>query len=82
MNFRCRLGVRHLKNRSAVCKKIATRFVDVGPVRTWYCAEHHKGNKDGNSAKEIEAGAPMFSLVSALFLFQGRSCGTMHQSAE
>jgi hypothetical protein len=49
MNFRRRLKVRRLQKKCSVCREKAGRFVDVGHVRTWYCAPHFKENANGNS---------------------------------
>jgi hypothetical protein len=52
---RPRLRVRHLTKRCSVCRETASRFKDVGPTRTWYCATHLKENENGN-AKESTIG--------------------------
>jgi hypothetical protein len=52
---RPRLRTRHLKNKCAVCKDVATRFKDIGPTRAWYCAPHFKENENGT--KETNAGS-------------------------
>jgi hypothetical protein len=49
MNFRRRLRVRRLRKRCSaeMCKEIASRFKDIGPTRTWYCATHFEQQRKG-----------------------------------
>jgi hypothetical protein len=53
---RPRLRTRHLRNKCALCREVATRFIDVGPVRVWLCATHFKENENGKS-KETDVGS-------------------------
>jgi hypothetical protein len=50
---RPRLRVRHLKKRCSVCRETASRFIDAGHTRTWYCATHHKEIENGNAKESI-----------------------------
>jgi hypothetical protein len=52
---RPRLRSRICKKRCSVCRTIANRFRDVGFVRVWLCAAHHKEAENGT--KEIVVGS-------------------------
>lgn len=52
MNFRRRLRVRHRQNKCSVCKEKASRFIDVGPTRSWYCATHYKETEENGNPEE------------------------------
>jgi hypothetical protein len=54
---RTRLRVRNRKKRCSVCREVASRFKDVGPTRTWYCATHYKETEENGNAKEIIVGS-------------------------
>jgi len=53
MNFRRRLKVRHLQKKCSVCREKASRFIDVGHVRTWYCTKDFKETENGNSKEAV-----------------------------
>jgi hypothetical protein len=42
-----RLRVRRIRNKCALCREVATRFIDLGPVRIWYCATHFEQQRKG-----------------------------------
>jgi hypothetical protein len=50
---RPRLRSRICKKRCSVCRETASRFKDIGPTRTWYCARHFKENENGNAKESI-----------------------------
>jgi hypothetical protein len=49
---RPRLRSRICKKRCSVCRETASRFKDIGPTRTWYCATHYEETEDNGNAKE------------------------------